>query len=325
GLHDACDAALAAGTLVVAAAGNDDANELFYPADYGSVLAVAAVDSASARASFSNFGPSISLSGPGVNVPSTFVTSVATATWSATDHTGAALDGSAIVSASGNAVFCGIGDTPGAFPAAVAGNIAHIRRGTLTFQAKVQSAIDAGAIGVIISNNVAGAYTGTLNQAFPIPVVGITQADGDDLQAHDGVATSIAFVTSHTYANLSGTSMACPHVAGVAALLFGAVPSASPAQVRTAMEQTAVDLGDPGRDDNFGYGLVQANAAIQYLLTHLGCRGDFDQSGAVSVQDLFDYLAYWFPGNPRADFDGVGGVTQQDLFDFLAAWFAGCQ
>ena len=54
------------------------------------------------------------------------------------------------------------------------------------------------------------------------------------------------------------------------------------------------------------------------------CRADFNHSGAVSVQDIFDYLAAWFAGVPVADFNGVGGITVQDIFDFLGAWFAGC-
>ena len=54
------------------------------------------------------------------------------------------------------------------------------------------------------------------------------------------------------------------------------------------------------------------------------CRADFNRSGAVSVQDIFDFLAAYFAGNPRADFNGSGAVTVQDIFDFLAAYFAGC-
>jgi len=54
------------------------------------------------------------------------------------------------------------------------------------------------------------------------------------------------------------------------------------------------------------------------------CSADFNFSGAISVQDLFDFLAAWFAHDPRADFNGVNSVSVQDLFDFLAAWFAGC-
>ncbi len=54
------------------------------------------------------------------------------------------------------------------------------------------------------------------------------------------------------------------------------------------------------------------------------CRADFNNSGTLSVQDIFDFLSAWFAVDPRADFNGANGVSVQDIFDFLAAWFAGC-
>jgi hypothetical protein len=54
-----------------------------------------------------------------------------------------------------------------------------------------------------------------------------------------------------------------------------------------------------------------------------GCAGDFDGSGSLSVQDIFDFLNAWFAGSPAGDFNG-GGLTVQDIFDFLNGWFAGC-
>lgn len=53
------------------------------------------------------------------------------------------------------------------------------------------------------------------------------------------------------------------------------------------------------------------------------CVADFNCSGTVSVQDIFDFLAAWFAGTPTADING-GGIGVQDIFDFLSAWFAGC-
>lgn len=67
----------------------------------------------------------------------------------------------------------------------------------------------------------------------------------------------------HGYNYMSGTSMAAPHVAGLAGLLFSQNPARSIAEVRTLMQSTAVDLGDPGRDDYFGYGRIDAFAALQ--------------------------------------------------------------
>jgi subtilisin family serine protease len=59
--------------------------------------------------------------------------------------------------------------------------------------------------------------------------------------------------------------MATPHVTGVAALVWSYKTSWTNAQVREALEQTTWDLGALGRDDYYGYGLVQAKAALDYL------------------------------------------------------------
>lgn len=52
----------------------------------------------------------------------------------------------------------------------------------------------------------------------------------------------------------------------------------------------------------------------------VGPPGDWNCSGAKTVQDIFDFLAEWFGGN--ADFNSSGATTVQDIFDFLAAWFS---
>jgi hypothetical protein len=54
------------------------------------------------------------------------------------------------------------------------------------------------------------------------------------------------------------------------------------------------------------------------------CPADFNGAGGVSVQDIFDFLAAYFGGDPRADFNHVGGISVQDIFDFLTAYFTGC-
>ncbi len=54
------------------------------------------------------------------------------------------------------------------------------------------------------------------------------------------------------------------------------------------------------------------------------CAADFNTSGSVTIQDIFDFLAAWFALDPRSDFNGVNGIGIQDIFDFLGAWFAGC-
>jgi subtilisin family serine protease len=62
---------------------------------------------------------------------------------------------------------------------------------------------------------------------------------------------------------LCGTSGSAPHVAGVAALILSKNPSLTPDQIRSALENTAVDLGSSGADDIFGFGRVDAFAAVE--------------------------------------------------------------
>ena len=64
------------------------------------------------------------------------------------------------------------------------------------------------------------------------------------------------------YGYMTGTSMAAPNVAGVAALIKGNNPSLSMQQVRERLLTTARDAGDVGRDNYFGHGIVNAYAAI---------------------------------------------------------------
>lgn len=65
------------------------------------------------------------------------------------------------------------------------------------------------------------------------------------------------------YNYMSGTSMAAPHVAGLAGLLLSQDPKRTPVQVRDIIRSTAIDLGDPGQDDYYGYGRVDAFEALK--------------------------------------------------------------
>ncbi len=85
-----------------------------------------------------------------------------------------------------------------------------------------------------------------------------------DLAAPGSSIYSTYWNSGSTYATLSGTSMATPHVAGVAALLAGQPGFDTPDKIRIAMESTALDLGDPGWDQLYGFGLVQAHNALLF-------------------------------------------------------------
>ncbi|NNM33433.1 MAG: S8 family serine peptidase, partial [Gemmatimonadetes bacterium] len=65
-----------------------------------------------------------------------------------------------------------------------------------------------------------------------------------------------------SYLYLQGTSMASPHVAGVAALVINDMGGGSAGAVRTRIQQTADDLGKKGADDDYGKGRINACAAV---------------------------------------------------------------
>lgn len=86
---------------------------------------------------------------------------------------------------------------------------------------------------------------------------------GGELAA-PGVYNYSTYIGS-TYRYLSGTSMATPHVSGAAALLMSICTTCSSSEIRTLMRDTAVDLGEMGKDILFGYGLIDLTTAVASL------------------------------------------------------------
>lgn len=69
-------------------------------------------------------------------------------------------------------------------------------------------------------------------------------------------------VLNNGYGTKSGTSMACPHVAGLAALIYEKYPGISPVNLERKITSSATDLGDSGYDTLYGYGLINCEKAI---------------------------------------------------------------
>ncbi|GIF17761.1 type VII secretion-associated serine protease mycosin [Actinoplanes tereljensis] len=69
------------------------------------------------------------------------------------------------------------------------------------------------------------------------------------------------------YVGMNGTSMATPHIAAAAALLRSVDRTLNPDQIEAALESSAVDLGAPGRDDDYGHGRLDIVAALDKATT----------------------------------------------------------
>jgi serine protease len=261
------------GALVIAASGNSGTSQQkHYPAAYDNVVAVAAVDSANRRASFSNAGSWVDLAGPGVDVLSSVPdgTGVESLVTTNQDFRAFGIEFAGVTSPSGITralVDCGLGTSD--CPAATAGNIALIQRGGVSFAEKVQNAMDAGAVAAIIYNNVPGELTsatlGTPANAagLPwIPAVSVSDTSGATLKTQLGQSATVVNAAS-SWEHFSGTSMATPHVSGVAGLVLAANPGLPNVQLESILKSTAQDLGPTGFDNSFGFGLVDADAATQ--------------------------------------------------------------
>ncbi|MDQ0200869.1 S8 family serine peptidase [Neobacillus ginsengisoli] len=162
----------------------------------------------------------------------------------------------------------------------VQGKMVLIKRGRLTFTAKAQNAIAAGAKAVIIYNNMSGSFIGNLETPSSIPVGSLSKHDGDILSKEmknkrlsarlniieekdrlaefssrgpvtgtweikpDIVAPGVAINSTVPggYLSLQGTSMAAPHVAGACALIKQAHPDWTPAEIKAALMNTAKPL-----------------------------------------------------------------------------------
>jgi subtilisin family serine protease len=263
------------GVLIVAAAGNESAKKMSFPAGYDVVVSVGAVDVNNVHASFSNTGRGLDLSAPGVGVLSSVPdgTGVESSVRTTQDFRAFGMEFAGTTTdagVTGTLVDCGLGTTT--CPAATAGNIALIQRGSVSFAQKVESAMAAGASAAIIYNNVAGELSGTTlgsptNSAGEpwIPAVGVSDTSGATLKTQLGENSTVVNLVS-SWDHFDGTSMATPHVSGVAALVFSAKPTLTNAQVESILKSTAQDLGAAGYDTVFGYGLVNADAAVTQAL-----------------------------------------------------------
>jgi thermitase len=137
----------------------------------------------------------------------------------------------------------------------------------------IHYAVSRGVLVVAAAGN-----QGSVHPHYPAAyddVVAVTATDSEDKPASftnfgDWVEVAAPGVNIYStylndYRSLSGTSMACPHVAGVAALILSRYPNMSETQLRTSLRYATDDLGDPGFDIYYGYGRINARKAVEAL------------------------------------------------------------
>jgi len=246
-------------------------------------------------ADFSQTNDQVELSGPGVGVLSTVPYLDATSvTVDGIAYVAAHIEYSARGSASGALVDGGrCLTTNGAW----SGKVVLCERGDISFYDKTMNVQNSGGSAAVIYNNVPGGFLGTLGDgnSSTIIAISLSQEDGQYLVANklglNAVVSSIYSAPANGYEYYDGTSMATPHVSAVAALVWSADPTATNDEIRAVLQQTALDLGAAGRDNLYGFGLVQAKDAIDALLgggggPEIALAVTIRRSGATKYADL---------------------------------------
>lgn len=124
-----------------------------------------------------------------------------------------------------------------------------------------------GVSAVNIDKNLASysSYGSWISVAAP---GGSTASDVNGDGKPDGILSTVATdsggVLAYDYVVWQGTSMATPHVAGVIALMKSVAPNLTPADTANLLASGALteDIGDAGKDDKFGYGLINAYKSV---------------------------------------------------------------
>lgn len=292
------------GVLSVAAAGNDGNTRKSYPASYSSVISVAAVDQNLNVASFSQRNSEVDIAAPGVGVLSTVPTLVeASVTTSNGKTNGTEIEFSAKTTSTGITSTLVDGGICDSASVAYSGQVVLCQRGVISFSDKVLNAQNGGAVAVVIYNNEPGGFSGTLGSddtGVVIPAIGLSLEDGQSILLKVGSTATVVNAVDPTiggYEFYNGTSMATPHVAAAAAMLWNAKPEASLAEIRSALESGAQDLGLPGRDDAYGHGFLNLPASYAILMSGGGgsdgggSGGDTDSSEGTGNSNK--------PCNPR--------------------------
>lgn len=243
-----------------------------YPGAYASVVSVGAVDEQGIATAWSETSAHLTFAAPGVAITSrvegqvSFVNQSTSAAFATDDERLFFCAPPQSITATYQ--YCKQGAI-GDFPAAVRDKIALVQRGAL-FVDMARNASGAGARAVIVINlsgELSGNYTfGPLTSDEARHIVPLTVVSQDFGSALLDDPSAVVTVGSHLFLrSQGGTQFAAAFAAGSMALAWAVAPLQPAPVVLDALNRTATDRGNSGRDDTYGYGIVNAYAAAQAL------------------------------------------------------------
>jgi serine protease len=153
-------------------------------------------------------------------------------------------------------------------PGSPGGHVCLIERGHALYSTTAMWCQNSGGIAAVIYHGEKnGHFNGKLNPTSPvtIPIVATTRSDGKLLLQRSAPGSTVVIRAQVGYSVMSGTSMSCPVASGALAALWQACPMCDTTALEECAFVTAVDLGEPGHDDLYGYGKVQTSSAFTCL------------------------------------------------------------
>jgi subtilisin family serine protease len=270
---EALTRAEAAGITVVASSGNESVDHVGFPGSLDTVLSVGSVDEQMQRAKSSQFGPELDVVAPGVRVFSTFPIGMGRRDLVTSIVKGVSHDLNARLAGNyteplqpieGDTVYVGTGTIEEVQGKDLTGKIVLMSRGAIPYGEKAANVISQNVKAIVVFNNESGIFSLKIADPVNVPVFNIEQTAGEDLLTTLNQNTPLTLRVSRAisdYSFNSGTSMASPHVAGVAALLKAFNRNLTPKEVRAIVVSTAQPLG-PSAGNEFGAGLVDAQRAL---------------------------------------------------------------
>ncbi|MFW7523807.1 S8 family serine peptidase [Vibrio ostreicida] len=336
------------GVLLIAAAGNDGNTAHSYPASYDAVMSVAAVDNNNQHAAFSQATSQVDIAAPGVAVLSTVtvgegilsditVNGASSFERGVVPHNRKVLElGDYISAPIAGAVSAPIATCDISSGSYNCGDMANkiclterLENQATGFRPEinaVKACYNAGAKAAIVYSNqslqgLQSPFVLDDNDRYRMVSVSIDRDFGLELADKAGQTVTVSTTKGKDYQYYNGTSMATPHVTGVAGLVWSYHPNCSAQQIRKALVATATDIDVAGRDNRTGHGMINAEAAKSYL--DAGCNGNVNPvlDNGVAKTSLFgdskSSMIYTFdvPAEAtQASFTLSGGNGDADLY-----------
>ncbi len=182
---------------------------------------------------------------------------------------------------------------------------------TVSYPAAYETVIAVGAVNPDNSRSDYSNYGSALDFVAPVGDYSLMWHETLTCQGTGGCNEN-SDLTAYSMRFGAGTSYASPQVAGAVALIKGVNPDFSASEVKDILIETVVDIGDPGKNDETGYGLLNLNNIYDYFVYTLYFDANEGEVDPLSKEVFYNEPVGSLPTPTRVDYDFVEWNTEPD-------------